>query len=372
MISENNTEEIKIVSNDTSETAAEAVAKMKIGWNLGNTFDCHGSWFDQNLMETAWGNPYTTTELIHYIHSLGFEAIRMPVTWYPHMDERNNLDFMWMRRVKKVVGMILKEGMYCIVNCHHDTGEMQNYGGGWIQADIDNFKKNRNRVEQMWTQIAELFRDESDKLLLEGFNEMLNPANQWNTPTGEELNAVNDWNRLFVETVRKTGGANRNRNLILNTYAGGLQTHLLQAFQPPKDIVEGHLIMGIHCYDPWGFTTRNAVWTRQTDLFDDACEQELQRLFDQLKINALSKKIPVIIGEFASMDKNNEQERAKHADFMVTEAGKLGIPCFYWDDGKMYRIVDRLNLSPVTPELVKTMISAAERIQNEKNNGRND
>ena len=38
------------------EPARKAVAQMRLGWNLGNTFECHGGWFDNLRMETAWGS----------------------------------------------------------------------------------------------------------------------------------------------------------------------------------------------------------------------------------------------------------------------------------------------------------------------------
>ena len=57
------------------ETAATAVSKMKVGWNLGNTLDSHSGDLDNMWIERwtqrkpsdyekAWGQPVTTKELI--------------------------------------------------------------------------------------------------------------------------------------------------------------------------------------------------------------------------------------------------------------------------------------------------------------------
>ena len=78
------------------EKAADAVRNMKVGWNLGNTLDCHSAsttnmWIEKwteckpSDYETAWGQPAVTPELIKMFKDAGFNSIRVPVTWYPHM-----------------------------------------------------------------------------------------------------------------------------------------------------------------------------------------------------------------------------------------------------------------------------------------------
>lgn len=120
---------------------------MGAGWNLGNTQDSNSgdlthmwleAWFDRSskAYETAWGQPQATRELIHMFKEAGFGAIRVPVTWYPHMgtitlhDGANwdpdtwsgtAVDPAWMARVKEVVDYVIDEGLYCILNVHHDT-----------------------------------------------------------------------------------------------------------------------------------------------------------------------------------------------------------------------------------------------------------
>ena len=55
----------------------EFAKSLKIGWNLGNTFDAPAG-------ETAWGNPLTTEELIRTVKELGFDTIRIPISWWQH------------------------------------------------------------------------------------------------------------------------------------------------------------------------------------------------------------------------------------------------------------------------------------------------
>ena len=46
------------------KNATQVVYDIKIGWNLGNTFDASPANVTGLATETSWGNPKTTTELI--------------------------------------------------------------------------------------------------------------------------------------------------------------------------------------------------------------------------------------------------------------------------------------------------------------------
>ena len=88
---------------------------MKIGWNLGNTFDAP--------TETGWSQPKTTRAMIHGIRQAGFVSIRIPVSWHTHITDSTNytIDSAWMNRVKEVVDWALEEGLCVIINIHHDN-----------------------------------------------------------------------------------------------------------------------------------------------------------------------------------------------------------------------------------------------------------
>ncbi len=45
------------------------------------------------------------------------------------------------------------------------------------------------------------------------------------------------------------------------------------------------------------------------------------------------KGIPVIMGEWGSVDKNNLADRIKFSEFYVKSATKYGIPTIIWDNG---------------------------------------
>ena len=52
---------------------------ITIGWNLGNSLDATGNGYNS---ETSWGNPIVTKELIDTVREAGFDAVRIPTTWF--------------------------------------------------------------------------------------------------------------------------------------------------------------------------------------------------------------------------------------------------------------------------------------------------
>ena len=348
-----------------TKTAKEIAAQLGIGWNLGNSYDCHGTWFDNVRMETAWENPIVTRDFVRFVAQSGFRTVRIPVTWYMHMDESGTIAEDWLRRVRRAVRMVLTEGMYCILDCKHDCGHMISYGGGWVNATRENFSKNESRVRSMWTQIAEYFKDEPQELLFEGFSECMNAECEWFMPSAEEMEVVNDWNDLFIAAVRATGGNNAERCLIVTPYASGATPYLLSGFRLPEDTAKDRLLLGVHLYVPLGFTMRTATWTRQTDEFDCLCEEEMERAFVDIDSGTEELGIPVVITEFGAMDRANAPERARYAGTLVALAGKRGIPCLYWDNGKNYCLLKRAEREVAYPGGLAAMMTSARYIGGE-------
>lgn len=148
------------------ESSYYAVANMRIGWNVGNSLDSAGniSGTQASAFETAWGNPVITPELIKAIKDAGFGAVRVPVTWYCNMDENGTVNGSWLDRVEEVVNYALDEGMYAIINVHHDTGGSET---AWLRADPTMYGDMSGRYVYLWQQIAERFADYDEKLLFE-------------------------------------------------------------------------------------------------------------------------------------------------------------------------------------------------------------
>ena len=345
-----------VVNPESWEDAATCVRNMGVGWNLGNTLDSNSG--DVNSMwieafsartpkdyETAWGQPQATRELIHMFKEAGFGAIRVPVTWYPHMgtvtvtigsDQKGHWDVStwtgydvdpaWMARVEEVVNYVLDEDMYCILNVHHDTGSAST---AWLRADKTVFNNVRDRYCYLWTQIATRFNDYGEKLVFESFNEMLDNNGTWNYSTADAHEAINMYNAAFVETVRATGGNNASRNLILNTYAAAPTKQALSAFKLPQDSAENHLLAEVHSYAPYSFAFDSAP--NPKTVFDASCENELKGIVETMNTYLVSKGIPCVLGEYGCDSAvRAEEELAKQASCYVSNATKYNIACFYW------------------------------------------
>lgn len=312
------------------ETATEAVANMNVGLNIGNSLDSYGSWISGSTpedFETAWGNSVITRQLVQTMRQAGFKAVRLPVTWFQHLDADNRVDEAWMARVEEVVNYILDEDMYCILNVHHDCGASEE---AWLLADLANYESISTRFAVLWQQIAIRFADYGEKLLFEGYNEMLDANRTWTSTDTDGYQAHNQLAQLFVNTVRATGGNNAVRNLILCTYSADPGSPTINNFIVPDDSVLSHLLVEVHVYAPGSFTSPAEGSTPPA--WADAHAQELLQVFSGLENRFTAKGIPLIIGEWGAQGNSTDGERAKYAACFMQEARRQGIASFYWFD----------------------------------------
>ena len=293
------------------ETAHQAVKNMSIGWNLGNTLEScsHGQdslierTTDRSVKayETFWGQPQATRELMHKFREAGFRTIRVPVTWYPHLDSSDHIDPEWMQRVEEVVGYVLDEGMYCVINVHHDAGDQNTC---WLRADMERMDEILPRFTAIWQQLAERFNKYGEKLIFEGWGEIIDKHGVWNRPKDPKAyEAMRVLAQRFVNTVRATGGNNAQRNLMLCTYSatpGGWYMHdsksgssdeALAKFEFPEDSANDHLIASVHSYIPWNWDQNHAKLT-------DAHVAEIRNTFEKFDRYFLSRNMPLVIGEY--------------------------------------------------------------------------
>lgn len=337
-----------IVEGKNTKTAQEAIDEMKIGWNLGNTLDsCNykkqylGEEKAVMYYETLWGNPQTTKEMINEVKKAGFESIRIPVTYYDHIHQDGTIDEKWLKRVEEVVNYVLDNDMYCILDVHHDAGLYQN--GSWIVADADKYEENAQKLSKLWIQIANRFKDYNYKLVFEGINEIVDTDKDYNWVTGtKDTVNVNKLNQVFIDTVRQTGGKNKDRFLVVTTFGAVTDEHKLSNFTMPKDDVKNKIILALHDYT--------------------SSEKGLDNMFARIKKYCIDKNVPVILDEFGTMAKSaSEEQRAKIANYYVLNAKKLGITCFWWDNGqgKEYMLLNRRALTWEYPKVKDLIISAS-------------
>lgn len=320
------------------------VSQLQSGWNLGNTLDSHGLGREAGppeKYETYWGNPATTKEMIDEIKKAGFSTIRIPVTWYEHMNEEYEVDPSWMDRVQQIVDYGIDNGLFVILNAHHDD---------WYTPEESNLETAEIITGRLWTQIAGHFADYDEKLLFEGMNEprLIGTEHEWDEGTPAAREIVNLLNEAFVKTVRSAPGHNADRYLLLPTYCASTHPDALDDFRMPKG---ERLIVSLHLYRPYTFALEErgtGVWSpEEGQTFEiDQAFRDAKRLFTR-------HGIPVVISEFGAVDKGNPDDRSRWVRYIRMRAAKQSIPCIWWDDS----VYDRRSLTWNYPELVDALVS---------------
>ncbi len=332
-------------------TSAEIVADIKVGWNLGNTLESYDT-YDSDT-ETGWGNPKTTQAMIDAVQDAGFNAVRIPVTWGEHMSEDGTIEAAWMARVKEVVDYAMNNGMYVILNVHHDDYL-------WLTPTYSEQAAVEKKLVRIWEQICAIFKDYDHHLIFEGMNEprIIGSATEWSGGTPEEHDVINQLFQKFVDTVRATGGLNADRTLIVSSHAQSITETAVNAVKVPDD---DHIIVSIHSYAPWDFCgpeNTRSTWE------SDADKAELDKNFQFLADTFISKGVPVIIDEFGAINKNgNTADRAAYYEYYICSAKQHGIKCFVWDNGEAEEEFTLLNRKDCTweyPSIINGIMRGAE------------
>ena len=330
---------------------------MTFGWNLGNTLDVCQADRDgdgkinehveagEKVDETLWGNPKATKELFTSLKKNGVNAVRIPVTWRDHMDSNGNIDREWMDRVQQVVDYAYSQGMYVIINVHHDGGGDPKFGA-WIieesQKDYNTFLKKYNNV---WKQIAERFKNYSDYLIFESMNEV-GFDTLYNKNKADAYNLINKINQDFVDIIRATGGNNAKRHLLIAGYYTDIERTCDSLYKMPDDKA-GRCILSVHYYTPWDFCTCDIkhTWGTNSEV------RQMETLIGKMKKNFVDKGIPVIIGEYAASGSD-----LSSCIFFIEKLNKLcsdyGIATFIWDSGRQ---VNRKTYKWRTPQYLEAL-----------------
>ncbi|MBF4472983.1 cellulase family glycosylhydrolase [Flavobacterium sp. HJJ] len=321
-------------------TAAQLAAKMKLGWNIGNTLEATpGS-------ETAWGNPKVTKALIDLVKANGFNAIRIPCSWNQYANSTTaQISAAWLARVKEVVQYCVDNDMYVIVNIHWD--------GGWLEKNCTEDKKEANNAKQkaFWEQIATYLRGFDEHLLFAC-------ANEPNVEDATQMAVLKSYHQTFIDAVRSTGGKNAYRNLIIQGPSTDIDKTNKLMTTLPTDKVANRMMAEVHFY-PYQFTLmdKDADWGKMfyywgvgnhstTDTAHNPTwgeEADVDKFFLSMKTQFVDKGIPVVLGEFGAIRRDltgdaltlHLKSRAAFFKYVVKQARANGMIPFYWDAGNL-------------------------------------
>jgi len=367
------------VQSVSGKTAMEYFRDEKIfsGFNIGNTLDAFSG---RKAKETAWGNPPVSQELMDGIKAAGFDIVRIPVTWSGWFGDAPDylIDEALLIRVAEVVDMAGNAGLKAIINLHHDGAEGVDHIN-WLSMNTANgskegYKKVTDQFTNIWKQIALYFKNYGDWLMFESCNE-IHDGNWGNTNFVlllPQIEILNKWNQIFTDIVRKSGGNNKSRFLVIPGYNTSIRYTIGDFFKLPEDSVPNKQVVTFHYYDPYqfGIEGSRSSWGTEAD------KKKVDDDFSSM-IKFTNSGIPVIMGECGAVlqvwdDDFEREEQARHSreDYIFHVFGtakKYGIIPIYWDNGatrgngEKFGLLDRRTGQPNSTDsedLIKLMISA--------------
>lgn len=323
-----------------SSNAVELAAKIKLGWNIGNTLEAIGG-------ENYWGNPDITKEYVEAVKSKGFNAIRLPCSWDQYSDQATaKIGQAWMDRVKEVVQYCVDNDMYVLLNIHWD--------GGWLENNCTPEKKDSVNAKQkaFWEQIATAMRDFDEHLMFASANE---PA----VENATQMEVLHSYHQTFVNTVRATGGRNSYRVLVVQ----GPGTNIERSndlMEMPTDEIEGRMMAEVHYYTPSQFCIlfEDVSWGNMAYYWGEGYHSEIEpernatygeedavdASMALAKTKFVDKGIPVILGEYGAYRRDDAQYVPKDLEthnnsvdhwitYVTKKAIANGLIPFWWDTG---------------------------------------
>ncbi|HOG25360.1 MAG TPA: glycoside hydrolase family 5 protein [Bacteroidales bacterium] len=342
-------------------TSMELSKLMGIGWNLGNTLEATGG-------ETSWGNPKVTADLIRAVKEAGFKSVRIPVSWAVHVTDQSTckIDNAWMQRVGQVVNYVLDQDMFAIINIHWDNG--------WMNDPRESSRQQINaRFNTIWTQIATYFKDYDDRLLFAGSNEVHMEGDWSSSPPAEYLSVQNSFNQTFVDAVRKTGGRNLKRHLVIQSYLTNIDL-AYKSLIIPQDPTPGRLMVEVHYYDPYEFALKEDEpydfrWGSVSTGPVTAWGQEdwVESSFGKMK-KFTDRGLPIILGEYGALYRlqltgdeltEHKKSRSYYLEYITEAAIRHGMVPFYWDNGAPdFVLISRSSNQVVHPDALQAIMKS--------------
>jgi endoglucanase len=279
--------------------AAEQVQKMQRGMNV---LGYDPLWKDA-------GKARFQARHFKAIREGGFQAVRVNLHAFRHMDEANRLSDGWFKTVDWIIRESIANDLTVILDEHDFT---------YCGKDAEGCKP---KLMAFWEQVAARYKDAPASVVFE----ILNEPNGKVTP--EMWNA---WLKEALGIIRKT---NPTRNVVVGPgHWNGIRA-LGQLELPEED---RHLIVTVHYYLPMAFTHQGAPWSKETAKLSGVTwgtEEEKKKVdadFAGVQEWAKAAGRPVLLGEFGAYDKADMESRVRYTAYLARAAEKLGWAWAYW------------------------------------------
>lgn len=274
------------------------------GINLGNALDAP--------KEGEWGVTLRA-EYFTAIREAGFHTVRLPVRWSAHAAEAApfTIDETFAKRVDWALDQAEKNKLNVVLNVHH-YGEMDS-----------NPDEHLPRLNALWRQIGERYRDRASGVYFELFNE---PHDKF---------VDEQWNSAIPQLLATIRRSNPTRPVIIGPPFWNA-IWALDKLKLPAD--DKRLILTIHYYEPFDFTHQGASWVADANKWlgrkwsgSEAEQKAVREAFDKVATWASERKIPVYLGEFGAYQAADMESRVRWTTFIAREAERRNFSWSYWE-----------------------------------------
>ena len=316
--------------------ATQVTLEMGTGINLGNVFDLGAHRFD--FFELA--------AIIATYEQAGMKHIRIPTTWMDPVngsaltDDSGKVNFEHPRFkvLKQVIDFAIERELYVVLNAHHERSFKANYDGSAYFND---------KLQTLWTDIAEYFKDYNHYLVFEILNEPEGAFGHW----GTEVSPVSDQALLFTrgvmrlggEAIRATGGKNLQRTVMIATNAYGNHNQIFSVYPTPSQLPgqgqDNYLAIQVHSYDPWEFcgeTGDNSAYPG---------DQLTANTMRAVAAHGRELGVPINYGEFGVGRDGNQPQRntdlvRNYYRTVVQTALEEGMSSSVWEDRGWFGLIE--------------------------------
>ena len=316
--------------------ATQITLEMATGINLGNVFDLGAHRFD--FFELA--------AIIATYQQAGMKHIRIPTTWMDPVDgsaltdENGKVNFEHPRFkvLKQVIDFAIERELYVVLNAHHERNFKANYDGSAYYND---------KLQTLWTDIAEYFKEYNHYLVFEILNEPEGAFGHWGTevsPVSDQaLFFTREVMRLGVEAIRATGGNNLQRTVMIATNAYGNHSQIFSVYPTPTQLPgqgqDNYLAIQVHSYDPWEFcgeTGDNSAYPG-----DQITANSMRAVAE----HGRALGIPINYGEFGVGRDGNQPQRntdlvRNYYRTVVQTAIEEGMSSSVWEDRGWFGLIE--------------------------------
>ena len=360
----------------------EITDAMGPGWNVGNQLEATTTGTPD---ETAWQKTKITKELIQAVKAQGFKSVRIPISYLSYIGEAPNytINANWLARIKEVVNYCVDEGLYAIINMHGDG--YNSVQGGWLLCNAPDEKQPeiKEKYAACWEQIATLFKDYDEHLIFESMNEEFDGVTYGGNVNKTYYSNINAYNQIFVDTVRKTGGNNAKRwilipgwntniDLTVGNYGFALPTDTNRDSSIPAG--EQRIMVSVHYYDPWDFCGddtdgKYSQWGKDSDPNKSASysntEEYMEGQLKKVNDKFVKAGYPVIVGEYGCINKSasdpeNTKFRAYYDKTFCEYCKDNRCVPVYWDNGAIsnsFGLFNRTTMKVEQQEILDAIVN---------------